>query len=393
MNRRQEKQSVSEKALSGDPLKDEKRFSRRFLLVLAVFSTLAFLYVIRVFATALVLSVVFAALFYPLYEWILRGFKGRKRISSIAACLVLFLGLVVPVLFISNLLALQALEFYQTVAPWVSELIRRGDEGFLGRAQEFWFLRFIDIGKIDWQGLIQESANTIGRLVGQVINATSRMTLSLVINLFIILYSLFFLFKDGDYFVKKVKYFFPMSEEYKDALISRFVSISRATVKGTLLIGMIQGSLGGLTLLIFGVSTWLLWAIIMVVLSVIPVLGSWMVLVPAGVIMIVQGNVWQGIAVIFISTFIVSTIDNILRPRLVSHEAGMHDLLIFFSTIGGLAAFGVMGFIIGPVIAALFLTVLDIYGREFEPQLTYSKGGQKDEKPEKETESGAPENQ
>ncbi|MFQ5631864.1 MAG: AI-2E family transporter, partial [bacterium] len=111
------------------------------------------------------------------------------------------------------------------------------------------------------------------------------------------------------------------------------------------------------------------WAMVMMVLSIIPMVGAWAVLIPAAIIEMVMGNIWQSIAILLISSFIIGNVDNLLRPKLIGRDTGMHDLLIFFSTIGGLSLFGLMGFIVGPVIAVLFLTVLNIYSIEFKSQL------------------------
>jgi predicted PurR-regulated permease PerM len=116
-----------------------------------------------------------------------------------------------------------------------------------------------------------------------------------------------------------------------------------------------------------------LWGVVMAILSIIPMVGAWLVMYPAATIMIITGHVGEGIAIFLIAAIIIGNIDNVLTPRLVGREAGMHDLLIFFSTIGGISLFGVMGFILGPVIAALFLTILDIYGVEFKSQLDFAQ--------------------
>jgi predicted PurR-regulated permease PerM len=180
---------------------------------------------------------------------------------------------------------------------------------------------------------------------------------------------MFYFFRDGDRLIERLKYLSPLAEEYEDALIKRFISVSKATIKGTLLIGLLKGSLGALTFWIFGVGSPILWGMVMTILSVIPMVGAWLVMYPAAIIMIIIGQVWQGITLFLIAALIIGNIDNVLTPRLVGREAGMHDLLIFFSTIGGISMFGVMGFIVGPVIAALFLTILDIYSIEFKSQL------------------------
>ncbi|HPD60771.1 MAG TPA: AI-2E family transporter, partial [Thermodesulfobacteriota bacterium] len=108
--------------------------------------------------------------------------------------------------------------------------------------------------------------------------------------------------------------------------------------------------------------------------SVIPMLGAWLVMYPAAVIMLVMGHIWQGIALFLISTLIISSVDNVLQPRLVGRSSGLHDLLIFFSTLGGISMFGAMGFIIGPIIAALFVSILDVYGIEFKSHLDLTQG-------------------
>jgi predicted PurR-regulated permease PerM len=172
--------------------------------------------------------------------------------------------------------------------------------------------------------------------------------------------------------MRRLEYLSPLRTEYEQMLTSRFLLISRASIRGTLLVGLVQGTIGALTLLIFGVHTWLLWGFVMVLLSIIPMVGAWLVLMPAGIVQIVLGNTWQGIGIILVNVVVVSNLDNILRPRLVGRDAKLHDLVILFSTLGGIAVFGVMGFIVGPVLAALFVTVLDMYGMEYADDLKAS---------------------
>jgi predicted PurR-regulated permease PerM len=137
---------------------------------------------------------------------------------------------------------------------------------------------------------------------------------------------------------------------------------------------LIKGVLGGLTFWIFGIGSPVLYGVVMGILSLIPMIGSWLVMYPAAIIEILMGNFWQGIAIFLICTFIVSSVDNLLGPRLVASGAGLHPLLIFFASFGGLSMFGAIGFIVGPVIAALFLSVLDVYGIEYKPQLEIAHG-------------------
>jgi predicted PurR-regulated permease PerM len=149
--------------------------------------------------------------------------------------------------------------------------------------------------------------------------------------------------------------------------------MTNAVVKGILFIAFLQTALATLTLWLFGIKAWLLWGMVMLILSVIPFAGTGIVLIPSGIIKIMAGDVWQGIAIICISVGFISMIDNVLRPRIIGQRAGMHDLLVFFSIIGGIFTFGPAGFIIGPLFAAVFLTILEIYKIEFQSEIEVSK--------------------
>jgi len=138
---------------------------------------------------------------------------------------------------------------------------------------------------------------------------------------------------------------------------------------GTLLVSLIKGILGGLTFWAFGIQGAVLWGVVMVFLSVLPIVGPWLVIYPTALILLFNRQVWQGIALFLIATFVIGLIDNLLEPIVIGRDSGMHELLVFFSMLGGIGLFGVMGFIVGPVVTALFLTLLEIYGKEFNQQL------------------------
>jgi len=334
-----------------------------------------FFNVVKVFVIPILLAAVLTALFYPLYERLLRLFRGRRGLSSIVCCLVLFLGMLVPLYVVADLVSREVIAFYQKAVPAIREIIQQGDAGLLGRIKAWPIFSRVDFSQVDWQASLQDILRNSSRVIATVIDKTSRSTFQVVANLFITLFTLFYFFKDGPDVLKRLKYLSPLDDRHEDELIHRFVSISRATIKGTLVIGVVQGTLGGLTLWIFGVGQPVLWGVVMVILSVIPLVGSWLVLYPAGIIQLIVGNIWQGVGILLVSAIVIGNIDNLLRPRLVGREAGMHDLLIFFSTLGGMSLFGVLGFILGPVIAVFFLTLLDIYSIEFKPTLDVASSG------------------
>ena len=226
----------------------------------------------------------------------------------------------------------------------------------------------IDRETLDYQTYIRQAMQGLSKFLLDVISRTKE-GFAVILDVVIILFTMYYFYKDGPKLISWLKYLSPLDDQHEDSLIERFVSVSRATIKGTLVIGLTQGTLGGITLWLFGFSAPVLWGMVMVVLSVIPMVGAWAVLFPAAIIMMVTGSIWKGVAIILITSIIIGNVDNLLRPKLVGRDTGMHDLLIFFSTIGGLSLFGLMGFIVGPVIAVLFLTVLNIYSIEFKPQL------------------------
>src|SRR6185295_17901744 len=143
----------------------------------------------------------------------------------------------------------------------------------------------------------------------------------------------------------KLKYLSPLADDYEEELIQRFLSVSRATIKGTLLVALIKGALGGLTFWAFGIEGPVLWGVVMVFLSILPIVGPWLVMYPAALILFFGGHVWQAIALFLIATFVVGLVDNLLQPTLIGRDSGMPELMVFFSTVGGIGLFGVTGFI------------------------------------------------
>lgn len=347
-------------------------FSRRYLITALLILLAVFLYMVRMFIMPVVLAAVFAGLFFPLYRRVRIWFKGKSSLASLVVCVVLLAGLLLPVYFIANMVAREAISLYETSEETIQQIIEQGEHGPLGRLQNTPLKNYVNFDDIDWQSRITDVVQFSGNLIARIVQKTYQSTFQFVANLFIVLFTMFYFFRDGEKLVHRIKYLSPLHEEHEDNLISRFMSVSRATVKGSLFLGLIQGSMGALTMWIFGVKSPILWGVVMVILSVIPMVGAWLVLYPAAIIKIIVGDVWSGIAMILITSIVIGNVDNLLRPRLVGKDAGMHDLMIFFSTLGGIAMFGIMGFILGPIVAAMTLTVLDIYSVEFKQQLDRS---------------------
>jgi predicted PurR-regulated permease PerM len=277
------------------------------------------------------------------------------------------IGLLIPLGIIINIVIHQSFTLYTTTQPIIRDLLEKGSQSTLYNELTKWSLfNWIQNYNIDWQSILKDVAKQLASIATFLINKTSSGIFGLFANLFVMIFTMFYLFVDGEKILKRLRYLSPIRSEYQDIILDRFLLISRATIVGTLLIGIIQGSFGAITLLVFGIKSWLLWGFIMIVFAIIPMAGTWIILIPAGIIQFFIGNVWQGIGIILSSIIVVSNIDNLIRPRIVGHGAKMHDLLIFFSTLGGLSLFGVTGFIIGPIIASFFITMIDIYELEFQ---------------------------
>jgi len=343
------------------------KFARYFLLFFVLGAAVLFFNMIKAFLVPMILAAVFAGLFYGFYSWLLKKTRGRKALSAFVCCATLSLGLLLPAYAVANLVAREAVRLYQSADSKAKGLF---DGSIREKVQGHPLIQKLHLEKVPLQATFEHIAKRASELLANVINVASRETFELISTLSLTFFTMFYFFRDGPLLLAKLKYFSPLADEYEEELIHRFLSVSRATIKGTLLVSLIKGILGGLTFWAFGIEGAALWGMVMVFLSVLPIVGPWLVMYPAALILLLAGQVWQGIAVFLIATFVISLIDNLLEPIVIGHDSGMHELLVFFSILGGIGLFGVMGFIVGPVIAALFLTLLEIYGKEFNKQLT-----------------------
>lgn len=186
-------------------------------------------------------------------------------------------------------------------------------------------------------------------------------TFDLVVNLCIVLYLLFFLARDGDDLVRRIRTAVPLHPDQQRELFSRFTTVIRATVKGNVVVAIAQGALGGLAFWLLGVHAPILWAVMMAFLSLLPAIGSALVWFPVAVYFLVTRAIWQGVALIIFGVLVIGLVDNVLRPILVGKDTKMPDYVVLIATLGGMALLGLNGFVIGPVIAAMFMAVWDIF--------------------------------
>ena len=323
---------------------------------------------IRQFLMVILLGGIFAAMLQPVYQRFDRWFKGRNSLSSAMTLIFIFLIILMPLLGLLGLVAGQAVNISQTVKPWIEQKIQE-PSAFNEMIQS---LPFYDKLASYSDVIMEKGGEAISKLstmLFQNISSATLSTFNFFFLFFIFLYIMFFFLKDGKLILEKILYYLPLTDKDESRRRGRFTSVTRATIKGTLVIGLIQGSLAGLTFWIFGIDNAIFWGAIMVVLSIIPVIGSAIVWVPAVIILAGMGHFGKAIGLALICGILVGSVDNLLRPMLVGKDTQMHELMILLGTLGGISLFGIVGFIIGPIIAALFVTVWDIYGETFKDYL------------------------
>jgi predicted PurR-regulated permease PerM len=347
---------------------ERQQFQRAFLLLLTVAITLLFVSMLRPFLMAILLSGIFAGLAHPLYRRLLRLLRDRRNLASLLTMAILVLAVLTPLLGILGIVAGEALQVSESALPWVEKQLSEPDRlvELLERLPYSEHLEPYREQLLTKAGALVGSA---GVFLFESLSATTRGTANLLFQVFILVYTMFFFLKDGESLLNRALYYLPLRDDDERRMLDRFTSVSRATLKGTLLIGLAQGVLAGAAFAVVGIEGAVFWGTVMVLMSVIPGIGTGLVWLPASVILIASGRVGAGVGLALFCFLVVGSIDNVLRPRLVGRDTRMHDLLILFSTLGGIMLFGVLGFIVGPIVAALFVTVWDIYGVAFKDAL------------------------
>jgi len=338
------------------------------LLLLVFFISALFLSMIRQFLMAIFLAGIFSALSFPLYLRLVKWFRGRNKLASIATIILIIFVIVIPLAGLLGIITAQAIKVGETVKPWVEQQLSQPD----AISSALKSLPFFDQLEPYRNTILKKAGEMIGSVSGFLINRLSSATLGTVnflFMLFVMLYTMFFFLLAGDKLIEKILYYLPLEDHDERRMLDRFTSVTRATLKGTAVIGILQGAIGGLAFAVVGLPSAVFWGAIMTVLSIIPGIGSALVWGPAAIILATTGQLAKAIGLALFCALVIGSLDNLLRPILVGKDTQMHELMIFFGTLGGIIMFGVVGVIIGPIIAALFVTVWDIYGVVFKDVL------------------------
>jgi len=333
-----------------------------FLLVVAtaLFGWLISGYILPVFW-----AVVLAILFHPVHMRIYAYTKERAATSALLTMLFILVVVLVPIYILGALVASEAISLYVGLSQGDVESfnIFAQTQTLLAPLQQF------GINVDNLQAEIVSFAQSFSAQIGSYALDIGRATAGTLVATLLTLYILFFTLRDGKEIGTRVMKALPLGDAKEQMLFERFVAIVHAMFKGTFIIAIVQGAIGGALFMLVGIKSAALWAFVMGLFALIPAVGPAIVWLPAGLFLLATGAVWQGITVLAVGAVVISLIDNLLRPVLVAKGAAMSDVLVLLSVLGGLTLFGIAGIIIGPVITAFFLSMWQLFEHDYAKEL------------------------
>lgn len=336
-----------------------------FFLGTLALTTFLLLWLLSNFIMTIFWAIILGVVFYPVYKYLLKKFKNRKNPASFVTLLLILVLFFAPMYGVGSLVADEAITFYNQLEIGEGMIdISTYSQSIVAVFSTFGF----EISESELQTRGIEIAKTTSAVIASSALDFGRATTGAVIQFFLMLYLLFFVFRDGAHLGKRLMDTLPLGNKKEKELFNKFTSIIRAIFKGTLVIALVQGSLGALTLWAAGVDNLLLLAVVMTILAIIPALGPAIILAPVALFLLFTGSIVPGI-IVLVGLVVVSVVDNLLRPALVGREIQMHDVLIMLSIFGGLATFGFTGFVIGPVIMGVFILMWEMFEDQYKKDL------------------------
>lgn len=342
------------------------KVKNRFFFFLIGAFTVFLLYIFKPFFYPLFWAAVIAVMVYPWYRYLAKLFRS-PALGSVITVLAVFLGIVVPLMCVGTLLIREVWTLYGQADIQFEQF--KMFSYFNGTAFDPYLTQLKEV----WGQNAQQVAGVVGSVLVSKITEITQNTVVFFGMVILCLYSLFYFLRDGKAILKRLTILSPLGDQYDVMLYERFTDTVKVTLKSTVLLGTLQGVLGGILFAVTGVPGALVWGVVMAAFSIIPAAGSFVVWVPAAIIEIALGNIWQGIVIALVGLCVISVIDNLLRPIFVGKVAELHPVVVLFSTLGGLVLFGVSGFVIGPVLAALYFALLSVYEEYYHRELKKNK--------------------
>lgn len=327
------------------------------LLFLALVASALFALILWPFFGAVCWAVFIAIVFWPLHQRLLRGSHGRRNMAAAASLTVVLLIVILPMAMLAGSITQEA--------SVVVEKMRSGEFQVAGYFQRTfvalpeWARNLLNRFGLGELGLLQQKLMSVLANSGQALTTRvvgiGQVTLDFIIAFFVMLYLLFFLFRDGEQLTRSVGRAIPLHPQHTSRLLTQFATVVRATVKGNIVVALVQGALGAIAFAVLGLPGAVLWGTVMAILSLLPAVGAGLVWGPVAIYFFATGEVVKGVGLVAWGVVVIGLVDNFLRPILVGRDTRMPDYLILIATLGGIVIFGLNGFVIGPVIAAMFL--------------------------------------
>lgn len=355
----------------------EKRVEWGFMIALLVIVSLAFAVLIEPFFGAIVWGVVVAVLFRPVYDRLLGYLPGRTNMVAVITLILILLLVVVPTILLGMALAQEAASIYLRIQDGEIDF-GAVFEAFENSLPQWVQTQLAAYGYGDFDSIraeIEQSISAILEFLVTQLLSVGQGAFQFMLGLGVMLYLTFFLLRDGRALIERIEQMIPLGEDKRRILMEKFLVVIRATIKGSLIIAIIQGSLGGLVFWALDIRGALLWAVLMGIFSLIPAIGTGFVWVPVALFLFITGDVWQAIVLILCGVFVISMVDNLVRPTLVGRDTRMPDYVVLISTLGGLQLFGINGIVIGPLVAALFIAIWSIFSDMQQGQVEQEKAG------------------
>ncbi len=345
----------------------QKLEASTFLLFLIVVS-IGFLMILKPFFGTIFWACAITVIFFPLHTRLLRKLNGRANTSALLTLMTCILVVVLPVIFLISSVVSEGADLYGELESGKvnpAQYIDQVRTAFPAVQQTFDRFGF-DFAKLK-EGALSASMS-VGKWLAQNALSIGQDTFTLLLNICLMLYLIFFLLRDGEYLIALLIRALPMGDARERMLLAKFSEVTRATIKGNVVIAIIQGSLGGLIFWALGIPGALLWGVVMAMVSLIPAVGPAIVWAPVAIYLFANGDDVKALILAAFGMGVIGLVDNILRPILVGRDTKLPDYVVLLSTLGGLALFGINGFVIGPLVAAFFIAFWGIFMREVNVQ-------------------------
>lgn len=345
------------------------KFQQGFVLLLLFIALMGFIGMIREFLIALVLAAIFAGLLYPFYCKIFDAFKKRYVLAASVTLILTAFTVGLPLAGLTGMVTSEAIQISKKAQPIVQKALDNNLS--LGEQLPEWLplKEKLEPFRETIVKKATEATSTIGSWLVSSLSSATKGTVGFLMSLFIMFYAMFYFLIHGEKLLNSLASLLPLSEEDQSEVMSRGLTVTRASLKGIIIIGIIQGLLVGLAFWLVGIEGSAFWGSVVFLLSAIPGLGAPFVWLPAAVYLLFTGSVGWGLGLIVWGVLVVGLVDNFLRPWIVGNDSKLPDLVILISILGGIVSFGPVGIIIGPVIAALLDTVINIYKKTFQSLL------------------------